>query len=159
LLIDVLVGLPAGRPWRTWVASSEALAAPDCAGVELGRYLRRHTLSGALDANDAQRRFDAFRALGVETYPTDPLRADAFALSMTLTRRARVSVALRARRCRQLRRRIAVKQRHEFLGGRTRRQALHLGAQVVAERLTAQGRACLQHAVQILGHSYAAARP
>ncbi len=85
LLIDVLVGLPAGRPWRAWVASSEALAAPDCAGVELGRYLRRHTLSGALDMNDAQRSFDAFRALGIETYPTGPLLADAFALRENFT--------------------------------------------------------------------------
>jgi predicted nucleic acid-binding protein len=80
LLIDVLVGLPAGRPWRAWVASSDALAAPDCVGVELGRYLRRHTLSGVLQVNDANRAFDAFRALGVGTYPTGPLLADAFAL-------------------------------------------------------------------------------
>lgn len=85
LLIDVLVGLPTGRPWRRWVASSEALAAPDCAGVELGRYLRRHTLSGVLDAHDAQRSLDAFRALGVETYPTGPLLADAFALRENFT--------------------------------------------------------------------------
>lgn len=85
LLIDVVVGLPAGRPWRTWVAASESLAAPDCAGVELGRYLRRHTLSGALDVTDAQRSFDAFRALGVETYPTGPLLGDAFGLRENFT--------------------------------------------------------------------------
>ena len=70
LLIDVLVGLPAGRPWRAWVAGSDALAAPDCLGVELGRYLRRHTLSGVLDVSDANRSFAAFAALGLETYPT-----------------------------------------------------------------------------------------
>lgn len=80
LLIDVLVGLPAGRPWRRWVAVTDALAAPDCAGVELGRYLRRHTLSGELNARDVQRSFDLFRALGVETYPTAPLLNEAFAL-------------------------------------------------------------------------------
>jgi predicted nucleic acid-binding protein len=85
LLIDVMVGLPAGRPWHTWVASSEALAAPDCAGVELGRYLRRHTHSGALDVSDAQRSFKTFRALGVETYPTRPLLAEAFALRENFT--------------------------------------------------------------------------
>lgn len=85
LLIDVLVGLPAGRPWRTWVASSDALAAPDCVGVELGRYLRRHTLSGVLDARDAQRSFVTFRALGVETYPTGPLLAESFALRENFT--------------------------------------------------------------------------
>lgn len=85
LLIDVLVGLPAGRPWRAWVAGSDALAAPDCAGIELGRYLRRHTLSGVLDASDANRSLDAFRALGVETYPTGPLLAEAFALRENFT--------------------------------------------------------------------------
>jgi predicted nucleic acid-binding protein len=85
LLIDVLVGLPAGRPWRAWVASSDALAAPDCAGVELGRYLRRHALSGALDVNDAQRSFDAFRALGVEAYPSTALLAEAFSLRENFT--------------------------------------------------------------------------
>jgi predicted nucleic acid-binding protein len=85
LLIDVLVGLPAGRPWRAWVASSDALAAPDCVGVELGRYLRRHTLAGVLDVNDANRTFDAFRALGVGTYPTGPLLAEAFALRESFT--------------------------------------------------------------------------
>jgi predicted nucleic acid-binding protein len=85
LLIDVLVGLPAGRPWRTWVASSDTLAAPDCAGVELGRYLRRHTLSGLLDPHDALLSFVTFRALGVETYPTGPLLAEAFALRENFT--------------------------------------------------------------------------
>jgi predicted nucleic acid-binding protein len=85
LLIDVLVGLPAGRPWRAWVASSDALAAPDCVGVELGRYLRRHTMSGVLDAEDAKRSFDTFSALGVETYPTSPLLAEAFSLRENFT--------------------------------------------------------------------------
>ena len=85
LLIDVLVGLPAGRGWRRWVASSEALAAPDCLGVELGRYLRRHTLSGALGESDANRSLAAFGALGVETYPTGPLLAEAFALRENFT--------------------------------------------------------------------------
>lgn len=85
LLIDVLVGLPAGRPWRGWVAANDALAAPDCAGVELGRYLRRHALAGRLDPADARRSFGAFRALGVETYPTAPLLVDAFALREKFT--------------------------------------------------------------------------
>lgn len=85
LLIDVLVGLPAGRAWRTWMASSNALAAPDCAGVELGRYLRRHTMTGALHAYDAQRSFETFRALGLDTYPTGPLLAEAFALRENFT--------------------------------------------------------------------------
>lgn len=85
LVIDVLVGLPAGRPWRAWVASTDALAAPDCLGVELGRYLRRHTLSGVLDVSDADRSFASFGALGVETYPTRPLLAEAFALRANFT--------------------------------------------------------------------------
>jgi predicted nucleic acid-binding protein len=85
LLIDVLVGLPAGRPWRRWVAISEALAAPDCAGVELGRYLRRHTLSGELDPNDAEHSLSLLWALRIETYPTGPLLADAFALRENFT--------------------------------------------------------------------------
>jgi predicted nucleic acid-binding protein len=85
LLIDVLVGLPAGRRWRGWVAISEELAAPDCAGVELGRYLRRHALSGELAAEDVQHGFRVFRALGVQTYPTGPLLADAFALRENFT--------------------------------------------------------------------------
>ncbi|HET8977657.1 MAG TPA: type II toxin-antitoxin system VapC family toxin [Solirubrobacteraceae bacterium] len=85
LLIDVLVGLPAGRPWRRWMAMAGALAAPDCVGVELGRYLRRHTLSGELDARDVQRSFDVFTALGIETYPTRPLLTEAFALRDNFT--------------------------------------------------------------------------
>ena len=85
LLIDVLVGLPAGRPWRRWVAESDALAAPDCAGVELGRYLRRHTVGGRLAAAEARHSFDAFDALGIETYPTGPLLADAFAMRENFT--------------------------------------------------------------------------
>lgn len=97
LLIDVLVGLPAGRPWRRLVATSEALAAPDCAGVELGRYLRRHTLSGQLDAADAHRTFVTLRALGVETYPTGPLLADAFALRDNFTFDDALYVALARR--------------------------------------------------------------
>lgn len=85
LLIDVLVGLPAGRRWRRWVATSDALAAPDCAGVELGRYLRRQALSGGLSAAHAQHSLRAFRALGVQTYPTGPLLADAFELRENFT--------------------------------------------------------------------------
>lgn len=85
LLVDVLVGLPAGRPWRAWIANSEGLAAPDCLGVELGRYLRRHTLSGVLEADAAERSFAAFAALGVETYPTAVLLADALALREDVT--------------------------------------------------------------------------
>lgn len=97
LLIDVLVGLPAGRPWRAWVASSDALAAPDCVGVELGRYLRRHTLSGVLDVSHASRSFATFSALGVETYPTGPLLAEAFALRENLTLDDGLYVALARR--------------------------------------------------------------
>ena len=97
LLIDVLVGLPAGRPWRRWVATSEALAAPDCAGVELGRYLRRHALGGQLAAADAEHGFAAFRALGVETYPTGPLLADAFSLRENFTFDDALYVALAQR--------------------------------------------------------------
>jgi predicted nucleic acid-binding protein len=97
LLIDVVVGLPAGRPWRTWVARSDRLAAPDCAGVELGRYLRRHTLSGALKVRDAQRALDAFRALGVESYPTAPLLAQAFELRENFTFDDGLYVALASR--------------------------------------------------------------
>ena len=59
---------------------TEALAAPDCAEVDVGRYLRRHTLSGEIDANNAQRSLGVFRALGVETYPVGPLLTEAFAL-------------------------------------------------------------------------------
>lgn len=97
LLIDVLVGLPAGRPWRHWVAMTDALAAPDCAGVEVGRYLRRHNLSGELGASDAQRVFDLFRALGVETYPTAPLLTDAVALRDNFTFDDALYVALARR--------------------------------------------------------------
>jgi predicted nucleic acid-binding protein len=85
LLSDVLVGLPAGRPWRQWVATSDSLAAPDCAGVELGRYLRRHTMAGRLPVADAERSLRAFRALGIEIYPTAPLLVDAFKLWRNLT--------------------------------------------------------------------------
>ena len=85
LLVDVLVGLPAGRPWRRWIATSDALAAPDCAGVELGRYLRRHVLAGRLAAPAARAAFDAFGKLGIETYPTTPLLTDAFELRDNLT--------------------------------------------------------------------------
>lgn len=97
LLIDVLVGLPAGRPWRRWIATSDTLAAPDCAGVELGRYLRRHTLGGRLAAADAGRSFGAFRALGVASYPTGPLLADAFALRENFTLDDALYVALARR--------------------------------------------------------------
>ena len=97
LLIDVLVGLPAGRPWRRWVATSDALAAPDCVGVELGRYLRRHTLSGQLDATDARRSLSTLRALGIATYPTRPLLADAFALRDNFTFDDALYVALARR--------------------------------------------------------------
>lgn len=85
LLIDVLVGLPAGRPWRQWIATSETLAAPDCAGVELGRYIRRHVLGGRLTLADAQRSLGAFHALGVAIYPTGPLLTDALALRDNFT--------------------------------------------------------------------------
>ncbi|MGH8574832.1 MAG: type II toxin-antitoxin system VapC family toxin [Gammaproteobacteria bacterium] len=97
LLIDVLVGLPAGRPWRRWVATNDALAAPDCAGVELGRYLRRHTLSGQLAAADAQRSFATFRALGIDTYPTEPLLMDSFAMRDNFTFDDALYVALARR--------------------------------------------------------------
>jgi predicted nucleic acid-binding protein len=97
LLIDVLVGLPVGRPWREWVAGNEGLAAPDCAGVELGRYLRRHTLLGELTASDAQDGLRAFRKVGVEVYPTAPLLGDAFALRDNLTFDDALYVALARR--------------------------------------------------------------
>ena len=97
LLIDVLVGLPAGRPWRRWVAASDTLAAPDCAGVELGRYLRRHTLGGRLAAADVQRSFEAFRALAIESYPTAPLLAEAFELRENVTFDDALYVALARR--------------------------------------------------------------
>ena len=97
LLIDVLVGLPAGRPWRRWVATSDTLAAPDCAGVELGRYLRRHTLSGQLPVLDAEQSLAAFHALGVDVYPTGPLLIDAFELRSNLTFDDALYVALARR--------------------------------------------------------------
>jgi predicted nucleic acid-binding protein len=97
LLIDVLVGLPAGRPWRRWVATTDALAAPDCAGVELGRYLRRHSMSGRLDASDAERCFRVFGMLGVERYPTTPLLHDAFRLRDDFTFDDALYVALARR--------------------------------------------------------------
>jgi predicted nucleic acid-binding protein len=97
LLIDVLIGLPAGRPWRRWVATSDTLAAPDCAGVELGRYLRRHTARGQLDAAAARHGFGAFDALGIETYPTRPLLADAFSLRENFTFDDALYVALARR--------------------------------------------------------------
>lgn len=63
----------------------------------LGRYLRRHTLGGRLAAADAQRGFGAFRALGVETYPSAPLLADAFALRENFTFDDALYVALARR--------------------------------------------------------------
>jgi predicted nucleic acid-binding protein len=117
LLVDVLVGLPAGRPWRRWVASSDALAAPDCAAVELGRYLRRHTLSGELDAADAERSFDTFIALGVQVYPTAPLLADAFAIRENFTFDDALYIAL----ARRLDEPLATTD------GRLARAAAHLG--------------------------------
>jgi predicted nucleic acid-binding protein len=97
LLIDVLVGLPAGRSWRRWVATSDALAAPDCAAAELGRYLRRHAVAGRLPASDAVRCFRTFGALGLETYPTAPLLDDAFALRDNFTFDDALYVALARR--------------------------------------------------------------
>jgi predicted nucleic acid-binding protein len=97
LLIDVLVGLPAGRPWRRWVAASDALAAPDCVAVELGRYLRRHVIAGRLSALDAERCFEAFAALGIEIYPTTPLLGDAFSLRDNFTFDDALYVALARR--------------------------------------------------------------
>lgn len=80
LLIDVAVGLPAGRPWRAWIAHGDRLAAPDCLGVEYGRYLRRHLLAGNLAAHDADRARTTLHALGIELYPTAPLLSDAIAM-------------------------------------------------------------------------------
>jgi predicted nucleic acid-binding protein len=97
LLIDVLVGLPAGRPWRRWVATSDSLAAPDCVGVELGRYLRRHALQGRLPVADAGRCLSGFAALGIEIYPTAPLLRDAFALRENITFDDALYVALARR--------------------------------------------------------------
>jgi predicted nucleic acid-binding protein len=97
LLIDVLVGLPAGRPWRRWVAANEGLAAPDCVGVELGRYLRRHTLRGVLAPRDAERCLNVFGKLGLMPYPTGPLVAEALALRENLTFDDALYVALARR--------------------------------------------------------------
>lgn len=97
LLIDVVVGLPAGRPWRAWAAADEGLAAPDCAGVELGRYLRRHAVRGALDVAAAQHALRAYRSLGVVAYPTGPLLDDAFAMRDNLTFDDALYVALALR--------------------------------------------------------------
>lgn len=80
LLIDVVVGLPAGRPWRSWVAHADRLAAPDCLGVEFGRYLRRHLLAGRLALDDVDRALTTLHALGIEMYPTAPLLGDAMTL-------------------------------------------------------------------------------
>jgi predicted nucleic acid-binding protein len=85
LLIDVIVGLPSGRPWRRWVADQEELASPDCVGIEVGRYLRRHTLRGALAPHDAEHCLEVFRELRVVAYPTGPLLAEAFALRDNVT--------------------------------------------------------------------------
>jgi predicted nucleic acid-binding protein len=73
------------------------LAAPDCPGGELGRYLRRHTLSSQLDATHAQHTFSTLWALGIETYPTAPLLADAFALRENFTFDDALYVALARR--------------------------------------------------------------
>ena len=97
LLIDVLVGLPAGRPWRRWVAGDAGLAAPDRIGVELGRYLRRHTLRGVLEPDDADRCLSVFGELGIVPYPTGPLLADALALRENLTFDDALYVALARR--------------------------------------------------------------
>lgn len=97
LLIDVLVGLPAGQPWRRWVAETSRLAAPDCLGVEVGRYLRRHVLSGALDERSAADALAVMRALQIELYPTLPLLADAFALRDAFTFDDALYVAIASR--------------------------------------------------------------
>lgn len=85
LLIDVVVGLPAGRPWRAWVAHADRLAAPDCLGVEFGRYLRRHLLAGRLTSDDVDRALTTLHALGIEMYPTAPLLSDAMAMHENAT--------------------------------------------------------------------------
>jgi predicted nucleic acid-binding protein len=97
LLIDVVVGLPAGRRWRAWVAANEGLAAPDCAGVELGRYLRRHLLAGSLEWATAQYALRAFRLLGIVVYPTTPLLGDALAMRDNVTFDDALYVALARR--------------------------------------------------------------
>lgn len=108
LLIDVLIGLPAGRPWRRWAAEANRLAAPDCLGVEVGRYLRRHLLTGAIGAHDAERALTVMHALQIELYPTSPLLAEALelrdaftfddALYVTLARRLNEPLATTDRR-------------------------------------------------------------
>lgn len=85
LLIDVLLGLPAGKPWARWVTHAERLAAPDCVGVEVGRYLRRHIVAGRLEEEAAARALSTMHALQVEIYPTAPLLTDALALRDTIT--------------------------------------------------------------------------
>ncbi len=85
LLIDVLLGLPAGKPWTRWVAHADRLAAPDCVGVEVGRYLRRHLVAGRLDEDVAERALVTMHALQLELYPTAPLLTDALGLRDTIT--------------------------------------------------------------------------
>lgn len=85
LLIDVVVGLPAGRPWRRWMAEAERLAAPDCIGVEIGRYLRRQLLAERLPEADARRALGTTHALGLDLYPTLPLLSDALEHRHTIT--------------------------------------------------------------------------
>ncbi len=97
LLIDVLLGLPAGQPWRRWVAETNRLAAPDCLGVEVGRYLRRHVTTGALDGRSADDALAVMRALQIELYPTLPLLTDALALRDTFTFDDALYVALARR--------------------------------------------------------------
>lgn len=97
LLIDVLVGLPAGRPWRGWVAEADRLAAPDCLGVEFGRYLRRHVLGGSLAPDVAGDALHVMRALQIELYPTLPLLTEALALRDTMTFDDALYVALAQR--------------------------------------------------------------
>lgn len=97
LLIDVLLGLPAGRPWRRWVAETDRLAAPDCLGVEFGRHMRRHVLSGALDERSADDALAVMRALQIELYPTLPLLTDALAVRDTFTFDDALYVALASR--------------------------------------------------------------
>jgi predicted nucleic acid-binding protein len=76
---------PRGATLAKWFAAGDSLAAPDCAGVEFGRYLRRHTIDGQLSEADARRSFVALRALRIETYPTSALLEDAFALPDNFT--------------------------------------------------------------------------
>lgn len=97
LLIDVVLGLPAGRLWRRWVATSSVLAAPDCVGVEVGRYLRRHVLGGRLPVDEAEDCLRAVQTLGIEVYPTAPLLEEAFALRENFTFDDALYVALARR--------------------------------------------------------------